>query len=145
MSHLLNIADQVVSVINAAPDGTFGLSFTAQRRFVPRYSGKDLASVAVDVIPLDDASSLASRSSWQHDYPIGIVIQQRMGTDEEAQAAALLTLAETIDAYLKATTLATTKHVTLMESSYPRLFDPDRIENNKTYYTVLRLTYRGWR
>lgn len=138
---IVQIADAIVSDLS---ENEFSQAFSIARTYLPRFKSEDLDEVRVSVVPKDDVGQRASRAQWQQDYKIDLAIQQKLGSDEQAQMDALILLGQELADYFKQHSL-TGNPAALFECGYAPLFDPDHLENHKTLTTVLNLTFRGWR
>lgn len=138
---IVEIADAVVADLNAH---AFSRPFMAVRTYLPRYKLEDLADTQVSVVPKDDLGQRASRAQWQQDYKIDVAVQQKLGSNEQAQMDELLLLGQELTDYFKDRN-PSGNHAVLIECGYAPLFDPEHLEKHKTLTTVLNLTFRGWR
>lgn len=140
-----DIAEAIAAAFNDDKASFEIPTFTADAKIVPRYDLKDLQNVAVDVVVLEDVGTRQSRSDWQHEYTCGVVVQQqRKGLDtDKTQGRQLLRLTQEFADYFKTHQLA--PQLTFFPAVFTRLFDPDILESRKVFYSVARLTFRGWR
>lgn len=145
-AHIITIADALAESFNRDV-AKFCMPFTAQRRFVPRYELPQIAETAVDVVPLGYEHSPASRLKTEMTtlFRVGIVLQKHLGTDEKCNADLLVELAQQFDDYIRTVRLSLTPDTNYVESSFPQLINPERIESANVFYTVLQTTWRAWR
>ena len=138
---IIDLADAVVEDLN---NHLFSQNFNIARAYLPRWKLEDLAAIRVTVVPKDDVGERASRSQWQEDYQLDVAIQQRLGTEEQAQMDDLILLGQELADFFK-TRNPTGDLATLVAVAFAPLFDPDHLEKHKTLTTVINLTFRGWR
>ena len=146
LAHVLKIADTLADVLNRDA-AQFLLPYTAQSQLVPRHELTELAEICLDVVPLGDEQSAASRLKieYRHIYRAGIVVQKHLGAEEKCTARDLITFGEELSDYVRKVQLNLTPDTQFVESTFPQLYDPDRIESGKVFYTVLQTTWRAWR
>ena len=143
MARIIDIADAIAAELNAAPAGTFAPAFTAARRVLPAFELAELAELRVTVVPKSVEISGAMRSACLIDCQIDIGVQQKLGKDMDTEVAALCGLVEQIAAYLRRRTLAGAPHAAWVRSQNDPVYAPDHLAQQRTFTSVLTLTYRS--
>ena len=142
---IIDIADAVVAALNAAanpdPPGEPGFSqaFTATRKALPSFDLADLAGLHVTVVPKAVDVSGATRSLSQHDFQIDVGVQKKLGTDLEAETAAMLALVDEIAAFLGRRAMAGGAWV---RSANEPVYSPEHLAEKRLFTSVLTVTYR---
>lgn len=141
---LMLVADAVVAELTAAT--TFSQPCAPTIAFAPRQKAEELQDVTVTVVPYDDVGQRLSRSQWQQDYKIGVLIQQAIDHKQEiSQGRKLVRLAQEIADFYKANKHGPGNLAPLVDCNYRPLFDSAHIEKHGVYTTVINLTFRGTR
>ena len=87
-SRLLGLADAAVAALNAAPAGTFGLEFTAERRLLPfvdlKLIGTKLLVYVVGVGRIDVRQG--NVASFTGEYDLALLVQQRFQPTDDVEA-----------------------------------------------------------
>ena len=143
MALIIDIADAVAAELNAAPAGTFVPAFTAVRRVLPAFELAELAELRVSVVPKGVEISGAMRSVNQFDCQVDIGVQQKLGKDMDAGVATLCNLVEAIAAYLRCRPLAGAPRAAWVRTQNDPVYAPDHLANERTFTSVLTLTYRS--
>lgn len=99
---LIQLADAVVSALNGQ---AFSLSFTAVRSYIGQRELKDLATLAVDVVPGEDTNDIIDREETQHILSVEIGVRQKVNDLTNATLDPLTALVDEIKDYLKFGTL----------------------------------------
>ena len=110
MSLLIDTADEIVTVLNAASaDETLSQTFTATRKYIPRTDLKDMNSIHVTVVPAMSTPERMTRSNVSLSMIITVAVQQRSteeSTDDDTDTFdPLVTLVEEVDALMLGSTL----------------------------------------
>ena len=143
MALIIDIADAVTAEINAAPGGTFSQDLTAVRKVLPVYELSDLDALKVTVVPKAVEISAASRSSSQYDVAIDIGVQQKLGKDLDAEIVALATLVDEIADYLRQQALAAAPYAVWAGVVNEPVYSAEHLADNRTFTSVLTVTYRA--
>ena len=143
MARVIDIADAVAAELNAASAGTFAPAFTAARRVLPAFELAELAELRVTVVPKALEITGAMRSASLIDCQIDIGVQQKLGKDLDTEVAALCTLVESIAAYLRRRPLAAAPLAAWVRTQNDPVYAPDHLANERTFTSVLTLTYRS--
>ena len=145
MATIIDIADAVAATLNAPGEPGFSQSFTAQRKALPAFELADLAGLHVTVVPKAVEVTGASRSLSQHDYQIDVGAQQKLGSDLEADVAALCGLVEEIAAFLGRRPLTGAAGVAWVRSANEPVYSPEHLAEKRLFTSVLTITYRAMR
>ena len=143
MARIIDIADAIAAELNAAAAGTFAPAFTAVRRVLPSFDLSELAELRVSVVPKALDISGAARSASQFDRQIDIGVQQKLGKDLDTEVAALCGLVEQIAAYLRRRPLTGMPHAAWVRTQNDPVYAPDHLAQQRTFTSVLTLTYRS--
>ena len=142
MSLIIDIADAVAAEINAAPPGTFSETVAAQRMVLPEFELSDLADLKVTVVPRGMEITGSTRTLSQYDVQIDIGIQKRIGKSIDADVTALLGLVDELAEFLKRRPLAAAPWAAWVKTDNEPIYAPDHLAENRTFTSVLTLTYR---
>ena len=143
MALIIDIADAVAAELNAAPAGTFVPAFTAVRRVLPAFELSELSELRVSVVPKGVDISGAMRSACLIDCRIDIGVQQELGGDLDAEVAAFCGLVESIAAYLRRRPLAGAPLAAWVRTQNDPVYAPDHLAQQRTFTSVLTITYRS--
>ena len=143
MALIIDIADAVAAELNAAPAGSFTPAFTAVRRVLPAFELSELSELRVSVVPKGVDISGSSRSTCLVDCQVDIGVQQKLGGDLDAGVAALCGLVETIAAYLRRRPLTGAPHTAWVRTQSDPVYAPDHLAQQRTFTSVLTITYRS--
>lgn len=143
MALVTDIADAIVAELNAAPAGSFTPAFTAVRRVLPAFDLAELAGLQVSVVPKATEAVGASRAACLIDCRIDIGVQRKLGTDLDTEVAALCGLVEQIVAYLRRRPLVGAPHAAWVRTQNDPVYAPDHLAHQRTFTSVLTLTYRS--
>ncbi len=144
----VNIADEVVALLNSASGGTFTPTFTATRRYAPYLTLASLATLAVSVVPTSKDQTFSSREHIDADHDIKIYVQKLLAKAQDPAEIDPLTLfAETIGDYLASDDgsgtsrrLLATSNASLTKLSGPVLFVKELLEQQE-FSAVITATY----
>lgn len=141
---IIEIAEAVKDALNAAPSGTFNLTFEAERGYVPVYELPDLQTLKVTVIhkSLLEMPADGSRGKASHHYQVDIGIQKKCADLAVAEFDALTLFVEQIADYLRAKRMA---QAAWISTENDPVFIPEHIEEYRQFTSVLTVTYRGVR
>ena len=143
MSLVTDIADAVAAEINGAPGDTFSEAFTAERRVLPEFALEDLAALKVSVVPKAVEISGSTRSVCQYEISVDIGIQKKLGTDLDAEVAALGTVVDEIADFLRRRPLAAAPWAAWVSASNDPVYAPAHLAEQRVFTSVLTLTYRA--
>ena len=143
MALIIDIADAVVAELNAAPAGTFDPAFTAARRVLPEFALPELAELKVTAVPKAVEAGGSTRSAGQFDFQIDIGVQKKLGRDLDAEVAALCGLVDAIAGYLRRRPLAAAPHAVWVRTRNDPVYAPEHLAENRTFTSVLTVTYRS--
>ena len=139
---IIDIADAVAAALNAPGEPGFSQSLTAERKALPAFDLADLAGLHVTVVPKGVEITGASRSLSQHDYQIDVGVQKKLGSDLEAETAAMLALVDEIAAFLRRRSMAGAAWV---RSVNEPIYSPEHLAEKRLFTSVLTVTYRAMR
>ncbi len=143
MALVIDIADAVAAELNAAPAGTFDPAFTAERRVLPEFDLPDLAALKVSVVPKAVETESATRAATRFDCQVDVGVQQKLGKDLDTEVAVLCTLVEEIAGYLRRRPLAAVPHARWVQSQNDPVYAPEHLAEQRTFTSVLTVTYRS--
>lgn len=136
---IIEIAEAVKEALNAAPPGTFCLTFNAERGYVPTFELPDLKTLKVTVIhkALLEMPGEGSRGKTSRHYQIDIGVQKRCA--ETVEFDTLTLLVEQIAGHLRAKRVAGAAWISTENDP---VFIPEHVEQLKQFTSVLTVTYR---
>jgi hypothetical protein len=143
LSLVLDIATAVAAELNAAPQGTFDVPVQALCSVLPVYDLTQMAELKVTVVPKAVQIDGATRATSQFDVQIDIGIQRKLGTDLEAEVAALLDLVNQIAEYLRNRPLDMAPHAMWVSTVNEPVYAPEHLADKRLFTSVLTLTYRA--
>lgn len=144
------VAEQLTSASQAGHLGPF--SFQAQHSLIlPRNDREDFANLVVNVRPVADAHTFASRIARQREYTIEVCVRKAVDNENSLLADQLLLLCERIAEYWQKDDTDTNQTRTLTGRN-ERLVAPvgwavgeDELQRHAVVKAVITLTFRGWR
>ncbi len=145
MSVIIDIADAVAAELNAAPPETFSETFTAERRVLPDFELADLASLKVTVVPKRLEITASTRSASSCEIAVDIGVQKKLSADPDVEAAALIELVEQIGDYLRQRVLDGAPYARPAAIANDPVYAADHLAEQRTFTSVLTLTYRAMR
>lgn len=140
MALAIDIADAVVAELAG---GAFSQSFTPQRRVLPEYELADLKDLRVTVVPAAVEISGASRTLNQHDVRIDVGIQKKLGKDIDTEVAQLCGLVDEIAEFLNRRALQATPWAVWVKTANEPIYAADHLAEQRTFTSVLSVTYRA--
>ena len=143
MSLVTDIADAVAAELNGAEQGTFSESFTAERRVLPQFDLEDLAGLKVSVVPKAVEISGSTRSVCQYDIAVDVGIQKKLGSDLDAEVAALGTLVDEIADFLRRLQLAAAPWAAWVLASNDPVYATAHLAEQRVFTSVVTVTYRA--
>ena len=145
MSMVTDIADAVAAELNGAVPGTFSEDFTAERRVLPEFDLEDLAGLKVTVVPKSVQIAGSTRSACQYDIAVDIGIQKKLGTDLDAEVAAMGTLVDEITDFLRRRPLAAMSSTVWVGTTNDPVYAPAHLAERRVFTSVLTIVYRALR
>ncbi|MGB2820657.1 MAG: hypothetical protein WBF17_06720 [Phycisphaerae bacterium] len=142
MATIIDIADAVAATLNAPGEPGFSQSFTAERKALPAFELADLAGLHVTVVPKGVEIAGASRSLSQHDYQIDVGVQKKVGSELEADVAALCGLVEEIAVFLRRRSLAGVSGAVWVHSANEPVYSLEHLAEKRLFTSVLTVAYR---
>ena len=142
MSMITDIADAVAAELNGAESGTFSEDFTAERKVLPEFDLEDLAALLVTVVPKVVEISGSTRSVCQYDVAIDVGVQKKLGTDLDAEVAAMGTLVDEIADFLRRRPLATMPSIVWVGTTNDPVYAPAHLAERRVFTSVLTVKYR---
>ena len=139
MATIIDIADAVAAALNAPGEPGFSQAFTAARKALPAFELADLAGLHVTVVPKGVEVTGASRSLSQHDFLIDVGVQKKLGSDLEAETAAMLALVDEIAGFLGRRAVAGAAWVRSLNEP---VYSPEHLAEKRLFTSVLTVTYR---
>jgi len=139
MALAIDIADAVVAELAG---GAFSQPITPVRRVLPEYELADLKDLRVTVVPAAVEITGASRTLSQHDVRIDIGIQKKLGKNLDTEVAQLCGLVDEIAEFLKRRPLQATPYATWVKSANEPIYAADHLAEQRTFTSVLSITYR---
>ena len=143
MSLVTDIADAVAAELNGAEPGTFSEDFTAERRVLPEFDLEDLAGLKVTVVPKSVQIAGSTRSVCQYDIAIDVGVQKKLGTDLDAEVAAMGTLVDEIADFLRRRPLAAMPSTVWVAATNDPVYAPAHLAERRVFTSVLTVTYRA--
>lgn len=142
MSLAIQIADAIVTLLTAAPFGTFAIPFTAERKLAPSYTLEELgAAVRVAVVPKSVEETPATRSTVEQEWVVDLGVLGRCDPTDDRAADPYLTLVEALGAYLRFKQLATTPGVAWKGQQNTPIYSPKHLLEHGQFLSVLSVTY----
>jgi hypothetical protein len=120
----------------------FSQTFTPQRRVLPDFALEELAELRVTVVPKAVETTAATRSASQQDVQIDIGIQKKLGKNLDAEVAQLCGLVDEIAAFLRRRPLQGVPYALWVRTNNEPVYAADHLVEQRTFTSVLTLTYR---
>jgi len=143
MATIIDIADAVAATLNDPGEPGFSQSFAAERKALPAFELADLAGLHVTVVPKAVEITGGSRSLSQHDVQIDVGVQKKVGSELEADVAALSGLVEEIAVFLRRRPLASVAGAAWVRSANEPVYSPEHLAEKRLFTSVLTVTYRA--
>lgn len=141
MAVILNIADAVVTQLNAA---TFSQPVAAERHYQPKFELSEMTELKVSVVPRSLGSKAFDRNRDSFDYVIDVAVQQK--TDmTQAALDALMALVEEIADHFRKEPLTAYPTARCMEAKNEPVYSLAHLEEFRQFTSVVTLTFRVWR
>jgi hypothetical protein len=109
---------------------------------LPAFELADLADVHVTVVPKGLEVTGATRSACQYDFHVDVGVQKKLGTDLEAETAAMLAFVDEIATFLRRKPVAGAAWV---RTANDPAYAPDHLADKRVFTSVLTVTYRVMR
>ena len=138
-----DIADAVAAELNGAEPDTFSEDFTAERLVLPEFDLEDLAGLKVTVVPKSVQIAGSTRSVCQYDVAIDIGVQKKLGTDLDAEVAAIGTLVDEIADFLRRRPLEAIPSTVWVAATNDPVYAPPHLAERRVFTSVLTVTYRA--
>jgi hypothetical protein len=141
MSLIVNIADSIVTILNA---GTFTPTFTAVLEMVPYKKLEDIGSARVVVVPRDVSYEVTARKIRLEEFGIDIGIQSKLTgpeTGDDAAIKTMVTLTESIKRHMYRRDI-TAYGAHWIASENDPIYDVEMLRNLRVFSTAISLTYR---
>jgi len=142
LSLVLDITSAVAAELNAVPAGTFDAPVQSVCSVLPVYDLTQMADLKVTVVPKAVQIDGATRATSQFDVQVDVGIQRKLGSDLEAEVAALLDLVDQIAQYLRKRPLAAAPYAAWVSTANEPVYAPEHLADKRLFTSVLTLTYR---
>ena len=142
MKLAIDIADILVETLNSQEAGTFPEDFTAHRRVLPNYELSELKDLTVTVVPKSIEITPASRDMNYRDVSIDIGIQQKIGTDTDAEVSRLSELVDAIAVFLSRRSLGDSAFKSIANDP---IYVPEHLLDKRLFTSIITVTYRTMR
>jgi len=139
---ILNIADAVVAELNG---GSFSMSFTAMRTYIPRFDLADMTTLRVTVVPKGLEIAASSRGRDQHDYRLDIGVQQKFSEGDAAELDPLMGLVEELADHFRGLVLDTEPEAACVVVENGPIYAQEHMREGRLFTSILTLTFRTWR
>lgn len=151
-SKVADVAAAVVTALNEAGSSAFSQTFSAVRKYLPLADLKDLAGVAVTVVPKSMARENAARDSVRRDILIDIGVQKRLKdkTTDPADPARLaeldqlMQLVEEIAEFFEPGQIGNTGYRWSMTEIPDPMFDQNHLRELHAFTSVVTVTFRNF-
>lgn len=138
---IIEIADQLIIELNANP---FSIAFVSARSFNPIFSPEEMGTLRVSVIPTGARVELLSRNKSSEDFQVSVAVQKRVA-DLSAAVEPLLALIEEIDLFVRFRRLGGTVNAVWVGTEINPLIDPNQLNQEHVFISVLDFTFRVYR
>lgn len=130
----LDIADAVAAELSVLP-------LNVQRRVLPEYELAELKELVVTVVPKSVQITNVTRQSTGYEVAIDIGIQQKVGTDLDAEVLVLSGVVSDIAAYLNRRTLAAYPAARFKSIANEPVYASDVLHERRVFVSVVTVTY----
>ena len=138
MHPCIALADAIVEYLN---DGSFALSFDANRRLAPSFSLQELESLQVSVVPKVLSVAPFSRTEFTYDIGVDIGIQKRVDPQSDAEIDSLMTLVAEVLDYLLNATIPGHPSARWTESKNEPIYSPQTLDEKRVFMSVITVMY----
>jgi len=139
MPTTVEIADAVKAELN---NHSFSQSFTAVRKFIPRYNLEELATLRVTVVPKASEENLITRADSQRQVQIDIGIHKKIDSDEETETPPLIALAEEIMQYVRKLKLTNAPGVLWVQTENNPIYSQEYLQRERVFFSLITVTYK---
>jgi hypothetical protein len=139
MSTIIDIAQAVVTSLNA---GEFGQEFQAERKYQPVFELSEMQTLHVTVVPKSVSISMASRNDGYFDCAIDVGVQKRVNVEDPDEIDALMDLVEQLADHLRQRRLDEQPEAVWLSIANEPVFAPEHLDQERTFTSVLTVTYR---
>ena len=139
MSTIIDVADAVVANVNA---GSFSQEFTAERTYQPVFELPEMQTLHVSVVPKSILIAAASRSDNFFDCAIDIGVQKKVDADDSDEIDALMGLVEELVDHLRLKRLDALPAAAWLSIENEPVFAPEHLDQQRTFTSVVTVTYR---
>ncbi|NJL32249.1 MAG: hypothetical protein HC898_11885 [Phycisphaerales bacterium] len=139
---LIDIAQALVTELNAAAPGSFTQTFTAVRGYCPQFDLAELKTLRVTVVPRKLELASLTRQSNQHDVSVDVAVQKKVLLTDVAQLDDLMMLVEQIGDYFRLRRLTALPNVLWLRTENLPVYIPEHLEEKQVFTSVLTLTFR---
>jgi hypothetical protein len=145
MSLITDIADAVVTELNAAPVPPatgFAQTFTAARAYRPQFDLPDLKTLKVTVVPKGIEIINVTRHANQNDVSVDIAVQKKVNPTDTTDMDALMTLVEQIADFFRLRRMTAFPTALWTKTDNVPVYSPEHLEQKQVFTSVLTLTFR---
>ena len=145
-SKAVQVAEAVKDLLNAAPQGTFSMSFTAIRSYAEQRDLSALRDLTVTVVPKTRTEEPVSRGVVTEDVEVDVAIQKALAKSadpiaELAEKDALMELAEQVQAFFRFQRLDSPAAGWIGTEPNP-LWSPEHMREKRLFTSVFTVTVR---
>lgn len=142
MAVIIDIADAVAAEINA---GTFSQPVNATREYLPHFDLEDMQTLRVTIVPKSVTTLPGSRNHNQYDYAIDVAVQKKLGSADNAEIDALLTLVDEIGDHFRFQRLSSFPNAMWLKTENQPVYAQEHLQELRQFTSVLTLTFRVMR
>ena len=140
---MATIAQIAEAVKVALAGGSFNVSFTPAREYLPAYDLEDLADLKVVVVPKGRDESLAGRGVNQTEAQVDIGVMKKLTDLTPATVDPLIALVEEIVAFFRRKNLtADSETAAWIRTENDPLYSTEHMQKFRQFTSVITLTYR---
>lgn len=142
---ILEVADALVSYLNAGSYTAPYATITAVRHEQPEYTLEQLSTLRVTVIPPAMAFAIVTRGQYQEDLHIGIGVQKLTDGTQSARDALMLLVEEIAYRVLAIDDDILSGAAQPVEVLVEPLYDPEILRQTGVFNSVLSLVFMRYR
>ena len=139
MSTVIQIADAVVSMLNAA---ALSVPFTAVRTYVPTFELPEMETLRVTVAPRSLIVSRNNRSLNTYDTKIDVAVQRKFDVGDAAEIDPLMALVEEIADVLRLQRLPDYTAAHWFETEHPILYSQEHWDELRQFTSLITFSFR---
>jgi len=139
MPTTVEIADAIKEELN---NHSFSQSFTAVRKFIPKYTLEELETLRVTTVPKANEESLLTRTESQREVQIDIGIHKKIGSDEETEVLPLIALAEEIMQYIRKLKLTNAPGVLWVRMENNPTYSQEYLQKERVFFSLITVSYK---